>query len=31
MSALVLATLVWMLPPVTPAEIYWPDKIVRIC
>jgi hypothetical protein len=30
-TAILLATLVWALPPVTPSEIYWPDRIVRIC
>ena len=31
MTAVLLAALVWALPPVTPSEIYWPERIVRIC
>ena len=31
MTTMLLVAAVWILPPVSPAEIYWPERIVRIC
>jgi hypothetical protein len=31
MTVITLAAILWALPPVTPREIYWPERIVRMC